>query len=229
MKILDLFSGIGGFSLGLERAGMTTVAFCEIDPFCRRVLAKHWPEVPIHDDITKLDGRAYRGASDVITAGFPCQDISVAGKRAGISGESSGLWAHVARLVREVGPRFVLLENSASLTVRGLGEVLGDLAELGYDAEWNCIPAAAVGAHHLRARQWILAYPAGFRDGLAADKVCSGRLLTELCARRIPEPGVGRVVERLPSQMDRARLRALGNAVDPRIPEQIGRAMMEAV
>src|SRR3954470_19482651 len=97
MNVLDLFSGIGGFSLGLERAGMRTVAFCEIDPFCRTVLAKHWPAVPIFPDVTQLRG-ADVGAVDVICGGFPCQDISVAGRRAGIEGERSGLWSEYARI-----------------------------------------------------------------------------------------------------------------------------------
>ena len=162
-RVLDLFSGIGGFSLGLERAGMQTVAFCEIDPFARRVLAKHWPEVPCHDDIRTLsaDWLAENGLwPDVICGGFPCQDISLAGKGAGIGGERSGLWREYARLIGEIRPRYVIVENVAALLGRGLGDVLGDLAALGYDAEWHCIPAAAVGAPHQRDRIWIVAYPA---------------------------------------------------------------------
>ena len=161
MRVLDLFSGVGGFSLGLERAGMTTVAFCEIEPFCRRVLAKHWPEVPCYDDIRTLTAErlAADGISvDVICGGFPCQDISVAGKGAGLAGERSGLWREYARLIGEIRPRFVIVENVAALLSRGLGDVLGNLAALGYDAEWHCIPASAVGAPHRRDRAWIVAY-----------------------------------------------------------------------
>jgi DNA (cytosine-5)-methyltransferase 1 len=161
MKILDLFSGIGAFSLGLERAGMQTVAFCEIDPYCRRVLAKHWLEVPCYDDVRSLTAGRLRAdgiAVDIICGGFPCQDISVAGKGAGIGGERSGLWSEFARLIGEIRPRYVLVENVAALLGRGLGDVLGDLAALGYDAEWHCIPAAAVGAPHRRDRVWIVAY-----------------------------------------------------------------------
>lgn len=160
LRVLDLFSGIGGFSLGLERAGMQTVAFCEIDPFARRVLTKHWPEVPCHDDIRTLtaDWLAENGLwPDVICGGFPCQDISVAGKGAGIGGERSGLWREYARLIGEIRPRYVIVENVAALLGRGLGDVLGDLAALGYDAEWHCIPASAVGAPHQRDRVWIVA------------------------------------------------------------------------
>jgi DNA (cytosine-5)-methyltransferase 1 len=154
MNVLDLFSGIGGFSLGLERAGMRTVAFCEIDPYCRRVLAKHWPDVPVYGDV-----RAFNGVpADVICGGFPCQDISVAGKGAGIGGERSGLWSEYARIIGEVRPRYVIVENVAALLGRGLERVLGDLAALGFDAEWHCIPASAVGAPHRRDRVWIVAH-----------------------------------------------------------------------
>ena len=155
--MLDLFSGIGGFSLGLERSGMRTVQFVEIDPYCRRVLAKHWPGVSCHDDIRSFNGRGF--AADVVCGGFPCQDISCAGPRHGIDGTRSGLWKEYARIIGEVRPRYVIVENTDDLAVRGLGRVLGDLAEIGYDAEWPCIPAAAVGADHWRDRLWIIAYP----------------------------------------------------------------------
>jgi DNA (cytosine-5)-methyltransferase 1 len=161
--VLDLFSGVGGFSLGLERAGMTTVAFCEQDKFCQRVIRKHWPEVPIYDDVRELDAARLRADGidrvDVTCGGFPCQDISVAGRGAGLAGERSGLWREYARIVREVRPRYVVVENVAALLGRGLGDVLGDLAALGYDAEWHCIPASAVGAPHERDRVWVVAYP----------------------------------------------------------------------
>jgi DNA (cytosine-5)-methyltransferase 1 len=135
---------------------MRTVQFVEIDPFCRAVLAKHWPDVPCHDDIRTFHASA--GFADVICGGFPCQDISTAGKGLGLAGERSGLWREYARLIGEVQPRFVLVENVAALLSRGLGEVLGDLASLGYDADWHCIPASAVGAPHRRDRVWIVAY-----------------------------------------------------------------------
>jgi DNA (cytosine-5)-methyltransferase 1 len=158
LQVLDLFSGIGGFSLGLERAGMRTVAFCEIEPYCRAVLAKHWPHVPCHEDIRALRASDIPERVDVICGGFPCQDISVAGKRVGIDGERSGLWREYARLIGEIRPQYVIVENVAALLVRGLDRVLGDLAALGFDAEWHCIPASAVGAHHRRDRIWIVAY-----------------------------------------------------------------------
>ena len=183
MRVLDLFSGIGGFSLGLERAGMRTVAFCEIDPFCRAVLAQHWPEVPIHDDVRTLTGDALRArgiAVDVICGGFPCQDLSFAGKRAGLEGARSGLWGEYARLIGELRPRFVVVENVPGLLSLGMGTVLGDLAALGYDATWDCIPAAAVGAPHRRDRVWIVANAASARlvhsenSGAAREDTATG-------------------------------------------------------
>ncbi len=162
MNVLDLFSGIGGFSLGLERAGMRTVAFCEIDPYCRAVLRKHWPGVPCYDDVRTLTADRLKAdgiAADVVCGGFPCQDISQAGRREGIGGERSGLWKDYARLVGELRPLVVIVENVSALLGRGLDVVLGDLATLGYDAEWHCIPASAIGAPHRRDRVWIVANP----------------------------------------------------------------------
>ena len=157
MRVLDLFSGIGGFSLGLERAGFQTIAFCEIEPFACGVLAKHWPDVPCHGDITARE--FVPGEADIICGGFPCQDISTAGNGAGLAGERSGLWRELLRAIRVVRPKFAVVENVAALLSRGMGTVLGDLAEIGYDAEWHCIPASAVGAPHRRDRVWIVADP----------------------------------------------------------------------
>lgn len=165
LRVLDLFSGIGGFSLGLERTGgFETVAFCEIEPYCRRVLAKHWPHVPCYADARELTADTLRRdgiAVDVICGGFPCQDISFAGKRAGLEGARSGLWSEYARLIGELRPRFIIVENVPGLLSLGMGDVLGELSTLGYDAVWDCIPACAVGAHHRRDRVWIVAYPNG--------------------------------------------------------------------
>jgi DNA (cytosine-5)-methyltransferase 1 len=153
----SLFSGIGGMDLGLERAGMRCVWQSEIDPYASRVLRKHWPSVPNLGDITRIDWSGVE-RPDLVCGGFPCQDISFAGKGAGLAGERSGLWYELARCVREVRPRIVLVENVAALFVRGLDAVLGTLASLGYDCEWACLPAAAVGAPHIRDRVFIVAH-----------------------------------------------------------------------
>ena len=160
LKVLDLFSGIGGFSLGLERTGgFETVAFCEIDKKARLVLKKHWPDTPIFEDVTTLTGDQINEKIDIIVGGFPCQDISLAGKGAGLAGARSGLWYEYHRLIKEIRPSWVIAENVSALRSRGLDEVLRSLAEIGYDAEWHCIPASAVGAPHRRDRIWIVAYP----------------------------------------------------------------------
>jgi DNA (cytosine-5)-methyltransferase 1 len=160
LRVIDLFSGIGGFSLGLERTGgFETVRFCEMKPHARSVLEKNFGPVPCDEDVTTMEFK--EGEADVITAGFPCQDISFAGDGAGLAGARSGLYREVIRALRMVRPRWAVLENVAALLSRGLGTVLGDMATVGYDAEWHCIPASAVGAPHRRDRIWIVAHPRG--------------------------------------------------------------------
>ena len=154
----SLFSGIGGIDLGLDRAGMKCIWQCEVDPYACRVLEKHWPGVKRYGDITQVNWEEAE-RPDLICGGFPCQDISFAGKGAGLSGARSGLFYEAIRAVRILRPGYVILENVAALLVRGLDAVLGTLAEVGYDAEWHCIPAAAVGTPHIRDRVFILAYP----------------------------------------------------------------------
>lgn len=156
----SLFAGIGGLDLGLERAGMQCRWQVEIDDYARRVLAKHWPDVRRHDDVRTWP-QADTEQVDLIVGGFPCTDISNAGKRAGITGEQSGLWTEFARIIRELRPRIVLVENVAALLGRGMDRVLGDLAESGFDAEWDCIPASAVGAPHRRDRVFVVSYAEG--------------------------------------------------------------------
>ena len=159
MRIGSLFSGIGGLELGLERAipGAQVVWQVEKDLYARRVLEKHWPEARRYEDVKEV-GAHNLGVVDLICGGFPCQDISGAGKRAGLEGERSGLWFEFARIISEIQPRYVVLENVAALRSRGLDRVLGSLAESGYDAVWDCIPAAAVGAPHRRDRWFCVAY-----------------------------------------------------------------------
>ena len=159
LRLLDTFSGIGGFSYAAERivGGFETVAFVEREPYCQQILSKHWPSVPIYDDITTFNPEPH--SADVVCGGFPCQDISTAGKQAGIKeGTRSGLFYELMRVVRVVGPRFVVLENVSAILANGLDTVLGELAEAGFDAEWACIPASAVGACHQRNRWWCVAY-----------------------------------------------------------------------
>lgn len=257
LKVLDCFAGIGGFSLGLERAkyeggeydGFETVAFCEIEEYPRRVLAKHWPDVPCYRDVRELTGEQLASdgiAVDVITGGFPCQDISVAGKRAGIQdGTRSGLWSEIVRLIGELGPRYVIVENAANLLSgptekRGgwFGRVLGDLAECGYDAEWENIPASALGAPHRRERVWIVAYPNEIRGVSAQIRHLDWQIFYQAewpeiadavgrCDRWSPEPHVSRVAHGLPNIVDRRG--SLGNAVVPQIPELIGNAILATV
>jgi DNA (cytosine-5)-methyltransferase 1 len=156
--MIDTFSGIGGFSLAARwLGGIETVQFVEREPYCQRILAKHWPTVPIHDDICTFNPAP--GSADIVCGGFPCQDISTAGKQAGIKeGTRSGLFYELMRVIRLVGPRYVVLENVAAITSNGMDAVLGTLAEAGFDAEWACIPAADVGACHRRDRWWCVAY-----------------------------------------------------------------------
>ena len=159
---LALFAGAGGGILGGLLLGWRTVCAVEYDAYARRVLLARQRDgclhrFPIWDDIRTFDGRPWQGHVDVISGGFPCQDISAAGKGAGITGERSGLWREMARIIGEVGPRYVLVENSPMLTVRGLGVVLGELAKMGYDARWGVLGAHHAGAPHKRDRIWIVA------------------------------------------------------------------------
>ena len=169
MNELALFAGAGGGILGGKLLGWTTVCAVEWEAYPASVLIARQnegvlPPFPIWDDVRTFDGRPWRGRVDVVSGGFPCQDISAAGKGAGIDGERSGMWAHMARIVREVGPRFVFVENSPMLTSRGLGRVLGDLAAMGYDARWGVLGANDAGAPHKRDRIWIVAHADSVRE-----------------------------------------------------------------
>ncbi|GHH09477.1 hypothetical protein GCM10008023_06210 [Sphingomonas glacialis] len=222
LRVLSLFAGIGGFDLGLERTGgFETAAFCEIDPFCRRVLAKHWPEVPCYHDIRKLTGKQLSADGirvDAICGGFPCQDLSRAAHAgSGLAGARSGLWREYARLVRELEPRIVIVENVSALCGDGLGEVVADLAEIGFRVEWDCIPASAVGAPHPRDRVWIMAYTAEVfgqeqlrdeprrilsPDGLLSFVYDQGRS-HGFASWRAAEPRVARGAHGVPNRVDR--------------------------
>jgi DNA (cytosine-5)-methyltransferase 1 len=162
MNELALFAGAGGGILGGHLLGWRTVCAVERDAYAALVLAQRQadgvlPLFPIWSDVQSFDGRPWRGIVDVVSGGFPCQDISAAGRGAGIEGKRSGMWVEMARIIGEVRPRRVYVENSPMLTSRGLGRVLGDLAALGFDARWGVVSAADTGAHHLRERIWIVA------------------------------------------------------------------------
>ena len=262
----SLFAGIGGMDLGLERAGWECRWQVEWDEFCQRVLANHWPDVRCYGDITQLSGYELEPVG-LMAGGFPCQPVSVVGQRQAQNDER-WLWPEFFRLVRLLRPSAVLVENVPGLLdpVRvdddegstigwfpaPIEEVLGDLAEIGYDAEWDCIPAAALGAPHIRDRVWILAYAQGnswrARNGDGADDVphsastglqerqqdalgapAGNAELERLRSSRgewwAAEPVVGRVATRVPARVD--RLKALGNAVVPQVAEFIGRRLMD--
>lgn len=235
MKVLSLFSGVGMIDLGLQRCGMEIVGQVEIDPFCRAVLAKHWPSVRRHDDVCTREFSA--GEADVICAGFPCQDVSNAGLRAGIAGERSGLYREVVRALRVVRPIGALLENVAALLARGMGTVLGDLAEIGYDAEWDCVPASACGALHHRDRVFIRAFPAN-SIGVRPQRIGTPtkgpwsweqfeRLVQAETRLSVPAGSSGGMADGVPRRM--VRLRAAGNAVVPQVIEEIGRLMVPQI
>jgi len=256
LRVLDLFSGIGGFSLGLERTGgFETVAFCEIEDFPRRVLAKHWPDVPCYRDVRELtaerlatDGIA---SPDVICGGFPCQDISIAGNQRGLEdGTRSGLWSEIIRLSSELRPTFIIVENVANLLAgpseqpgRWFGRILGDLAECGYDAEWENIPASALGAPHRRERVWLVAYP--MQSGWRLLQQPHGNLLEQIASswaadacsanmavwnrKEVCPPDFVSLADGVRTSVDGGWFSAFGNAVVPQIPELIGNAILDAI
>lgn len=237
MRIGGLFSGIGGLELGLERAGVGhTVWQVEKDPYCRAVLARHWPDVPQYEDVTCLDWSALEHA-DIVCGGFPCQPFSIAGLQRGVLDER-WMWPAFADCIRVVRPRYVVVENVTDLIADGdaFGRVLADLHECGFDADWSVVPACAVGAPHARERVFLLAYRP---DGHVADQVSSHRREATRPgeprgSRRstgrdgwLPEPAMDRVAHGLPLRLVRDPLHALGNAVVPQVAEYVGRRLLE--
>lgn len=246
----SLFSGVGGMDLGLDRAGMTCKWQVEINEYASRVLAKHWPNVRRHDDVKTFPPNETEDWSvDVIAGGFPCQDLSHAGVGRGIRAERSGLFFQITRIARELRPRYIILENVTALihNPEWMGVVLGELSESGFDAEWDCLPAAAFGADHIRDRIFIVAYPAGDRGGVFENKApgrssplrstsnfwgevgkdgigtLERRRLDSL--RRAAESGVLPVADGIPTEL--AGYRGYGNAVVPQVAEFIGRRIIE--
>jgi DNA (cytosine-5)-methyltransferase 1 len=244
VNIGSLFSGIGGLDLGLERAGMTVRWQCEIDDYCSRVLAKHWPDVPNLGDVTKVDWNDVERV-DLVCGGYPCQPFSTAGRMAGAD-DPRHLWPYFARALRVLRPVFALLENVPAHLGLGFGDVLADLASLGFDAEWSIVPAAAVGSPQKRprlfvvayredterfARRWLSAVTAGAQyDGQVAD---AHRCRTHVdgpgdAGPWTAEPTVERLVDGVPARLVAPALGALGNAVVPQVAEWIGRRILEA-
>lgn len=235
LTVGSLFAGIGGFDLGLERAGMTVKWQVEIDPWCRKVLEKHWPDVKRYEDVRTVGAHNLERV-DLLCGGFPCQDVASNGTKAGLAGAKSSLFFEVVRLVRELRPRIVLLENVADLLVRGMGRVLGELAALGYDAEWECLPAAAFGLPQPRWRVFIVAYAGRVGCEVRHERLEGG----PFAFARLDGDGLATAEHRaaqaarlvrgmddgLPGTVD--RVRSLGNAIVPQIAEWIGRRIIEA-
>ncbi|MEN4524375.1 DNA cytosine methyltransferase [Pantoea agglomerans] len=237
MNELALFAGAGRGILGGHLLGWRTVCAVERDAYAAQVLAQRQNDralrpFPIWSDVCSFDGTAWQGIVDVVSGGFPCQDISGAGKGAGIEGERSGLWREMARIIGEVRPEFVFLENSPLLVGRGLAVVLGDLAKMGFDAEWCCLSASDLGASHQRDRIWLVAYPTGqhgiTRSGMVPGKnrrppAQSGGLVSPPAhskwrggnAWSEREPKLCRVADEVAYGVD--RLKALGNGQVPRV------------
>lgn len=241
MTLGSLFAGIGGFDLGFERAGFKTVWQVEIDEYCRRVLERHFPGAERFGDIRECCGSLLRLADgrcaecarrfflpwvDVIAGGFPCQDVSECGQRIGIDGDRSGLWADMLRIIGELRPRFALVENVTGLLNRGIGRVLGDLAEIGYDCEWQCLSAAGIGLPHLRERIWIVAYPAAQRVAQRGIEISRGQARfamppsnVRIADWRKDSYRLRRANDGIPGKLDRGC--GLGNAVVPQIAQWI--------
>ena len=244
MKVLDLFSGIGGFSLGLERAGMETIAMCEKDEFCRQILAKHWPDVTIHQDIRSLDGTQYKGTVDIVCGGFPCQPYSVCGKHLGDK-DDRHLWPEMLRVIKESNPTWVIGENVSGFVNMALDDVCTDLENESFKVESFIIPACAVDAPHKRDRCWIVAYSnsndrrnksgsfsseretrmehwgCGDRQSFGRPNSFLDSLDVKLSSDRWEaEPRIYRISNGVPNRMD--RIKSLGNSVVPQIVERIG-------
>lgn len=233
---LDLFSGIGrgGFALAASWAGYTSMQFVEIDPYCRRVLARHWPEVPIHHDIRSFNAHRFAGTVDLLTGGFPCQPYSSSGKRRGAA-DDRALWPEMRRIIHECKPAWIVGENVAGFIAMALDDALADLEAEGYETRAFVLPACAIGAPHRRDRVWIVA-----RNTRCHESAANGSLLTKSGsesgrggASNAPEPPLqhcfdhqselDRIANGVPHQLD--RIRALGNAIVPGVAYEIIRAI----
>lgn len=231
MRHLDLFSGIGGFALAAKWAAWETIAFCECETFCQKVLAKHWPEVPCFKDVKEMKATDV-GAVDIITGGYPCQPFSTAGAKRG-KNDDRHLWPEMFRLINKLRPTWVVGENVVGHANLGLHEVLSDLEGIRYQARAFIIPACAVDAPHIRDRVWVLAHAESFghRQGRETGDVFEevggqvGQLLPQLTPTNWwpSEPGMGRVADGVPNRVD--RVKSLGNAIVPQVAFRIFQAI----
>lgn len=233
LTVGSLFSGIGGLDLGLERAGMEVRWQSEIDPYACNVLNKHWPDVPNLGDVTTIDWESVERV-DLICGGYPCQPFSLAGFRDGDTDVERHLWPYFRAAIGTLRPRYALLENVAGHLSLGFDDVLADLADLGFDAEWSVVSACAVGAPHVRRRLFCLAHAEGggrergwFTPDENAQSVAGEGPVEGAYWSLGDRPSVTRVVDGVPHRVD--RLRALGNAVVPQVAEFIGRRVLEAL
>lgn len=222
MIVGGIFSGLGGWELGLERAGMQVRWHCEQDDYCQRVLKRHWPDVPVYPDVRELDRPP---AVDVLCGGFPCPAVSQAARGRNVA---EWLWPEYARLVRSLRPRYVLVENVEGLLYagRGFGDILGDLASSGFDATWRVLRASDFGAPHHRARVWLVGYT--HRNGkpdLSLDDEAPGmpQLRPDVRAWANPPTGLG-VADGIPRRLE--RVAALGNSLVPQVAEWLGRRVL---
>ncbi|MHB0806030.1 DNA cytosine methyltransferase [Stutzerimonas nitrititolerans] len=230
MNELALFAGAGGGILGGHLLGWRTVCAVERDAYAAQVLAQRQndgclPAFPIWSDVCSFDGRPWRGLVDVVSGGFPCQDISAAGNGVGIDGERSGLWSEMARIVSEVRPRFVFVENSPLLVGRGLAVVVGDLAELGYDAQWLRLSASDCGAPHQRDRLWLVANADRAREPQHARQQQDGGVGAEQRRENVADAGCGRRNQSPAGKVEqpgRAKAVGAGCAIDQRWPAEPG-------
>lgn len=248
LNCLELFAGIGGMALGLKNAGINSIGMCEIEEFPRKILAQHWPDVPVYKDVKNLKvGDGYLVGDieekiniskiDIISGGFPCTDISVGQsmkQKLGLKGERSGLWYEMERIIREVRPRWVVIENSSELVKNGLEEILEALSEIDYMGEGHVLQASDFGLHHRRRRLFIIAHSyasivqGSNKESLLRKPILQGKLgrVPKRWSGRwdLPDTRTLRTVNGFPNCVD--RIKALGNAVCPKIAEEIGKAII---
>lgn len=233
MTHASLFSGIGGFDLAAQNVGFTNIFNCEIEPYAQAVLQKHFPNTKQYCDVKELNAKKYKGSIDVLTGGFPCQDISIAnGKAKGITDPRSSLWSEFHRIIKEVAPKYVIIENSPQLLRMGFEKVLLDLSESGYNAEWECISATDFGFPDRRNRVYVIAYTSSIgrkqsifkRRKIAPISECRASIEAVLPITTTSEDRLGnnthiRRGARIPHQLH--RIKGLGNAVKPKIIEYL--------